>query len=53
MPSYENGGHKDEVAKNQLQKIFPEKEIVLISSRNILCGGGNIHCITQQQPSSH
>jgi agmatine deiminase len=29
---------------------FPEWEIVPVMSRDILCGGGNIHCITQQQP---
>ena len=52
MPSYENGQGLDEVAKNQLQAIFPDRKIVPVSSRLILCGGGNIHCITQQQPAS-
>ena len=33
-----------------LQKIFPERTIVGVQSREILLGGGNIHCITQQVP---
>ena len=35
---------------DSLQKIYPDKEIILFYSREILLGGGNIHCITQQQP---
>jgi len=33
-----------------LQKIFPERTIHGVESREILLGGGNIHCITQQVP---
>jgi len=33
-----------------LSEQFPDKEIIGISAREILLGGGNIHCITQQQP---
>ena len=33
-----------------LQKIFPTKNVVGVHSRQILIGGGNIHCITQQIP---
>ncbi len=40
----------DEPARNILQKNFPNREIVMIPAREILLGGGNIHCITQQQP---
>ena len=31
-----------------LQECFPTREIVPVSARTILLGGGNIHCITQQ-----
>lgn len=42
--------HDDAVAE-LLQMAFPEREIIGIDeAREILLGGGNIHCITQQQP---
>ena len=42
---------KDAEAKAILQRIFPEHEVVMVPGREILLGGGNIHCITQQQPA--
>ena len=33
-----------------MRKLCPERRIVPIDSRDILVGGGNIHCITQQLP---
>ena len=33
-----------------LQKLCPTRRIVPIFSRDILLGGGNIHCVTQQIP---
>lgn len=41
----------DELAVKTLQEALPDREIVPIYAREILLGGGNIHCITQQQPS--
>ncbi|MDF0535393.1 agmatine deiminase [Shewanella sp. A32] len=40
----------DDIAKAKLQQIFPEHEVVGVAAREILLGGGNIHCITQQIP---
>lgn len=40
----------DAKAKMTLAKLFPERKIVQIYARDILIGGGNIHCITQQIP---
>lgn len=41
----------DAIAKEILQRVFPTYEIVQVPGRDILVGGGNIHCITQQQPA--
>jgi agmatine deiminase len=40
----------DAIAKEILQKCFPNYEIVQVPGRDILLGGGNVHCITQQEP---
>jgi agmatine deiminase len=44
------GDPHDQPAVEMLQKLMQEREIVAIQAREILLGGGNIHCITQQQP---
>lgn len=44
------GDPMDVVAQKTLQTLFPTREIVPIAAREILIGGGNIHCITQQIP---
>ena len=48
---------RDMLAVKTLKDAFKEMkidvEIVPVMSRDILCGGGNIHCITQQQPLEH
>ncbi len=43
---------RDREAAAQLQKLFPERRLIGVKSREILLGGGNIHCITQQVPSA-
>lgn len=44
------GDENDEKAIELLGAIFKNRKIVPISAREILLGGGNIHCITQQVP---
>lgn len=48
MPTFDDPA--DEAAKQLLEELFPGREIVPIYARDILIGGGNIHCITQQIP---
>ena len=40
----------DSLAINVLKEAFPDRKIVGIYARDIIVGGGNIHCITQQIP---
>ncbi|WP_291969266.1 agmatine deiminase [Candidatus Symbiopectobacterium sp.] len=43
--------HTDDTVRNLLQQMFPDYAIVGVPAREILLGGGNIHCITKQIPS--
>lgn len=49
-PSFDDP--RDEEARAILQRLFPERRVVMVPGREILLGGGNIHCITQQQPQA-
>ncbi len=40
----------DKQALEKLKQLFPDREIIGVYAREIILGGGNIHCITQQQP---
>jgi agmatine deiminase len=40
----------DEQAREILGSCFPDREVVGVPAREILLGGGDIHCITQQVP---
>ncbi|AFU99101.1 agmatine deiminase [Simiduia agarivorans] len=48
-PSFDDA--KDRAAASLLSDCFPGRDIVMVPGREILLGGGNIHCITQQQPA--
>lgn len=47
-PQYDD--EYDSLALEQLQEMFPERKVVGVPTREIVYGGGNVHCITQQQP---
>jgi agmatine deiminase len=40
----------DKSAAAKLKRAFPGRKVVGVAAREILLGGGNIHCITQQVP---
>ena len=42
----------DQAAKNKLQALFPDREVVQLNIDAIAAGGGGIHCTTQQEPKS-
>jgi len=49
VPQYDDGN--DALAISQLKAIYPDREVVGVRTREIVFGGGNIHCITQQLPA--
>jgi agmatine deiminase len=49
IPTFNDPHDRD--ALDTLQRLLPERKVVGVSAREILLGGGNIHCITQQQPA--
>ena len=44
------GDKKDKAAIELLSKLMPNRKVTGIYARDIIVGGGNIHCITQQIP---
>jgi agmatine deiminase len=42
---------RDGNALRKLKSLFPGREVVGVPGREILLGGGNVHCITQQVPA--
>ncbi len=47
VPQY--GDENDELALNTIQEWFPNRKVVGVRTEEVAFGGGNIHCITQQQ----
>lgn len=48
VPQYDDAN--DALALEQIGKMFPDRKIVGVSTKEVVFGGGNIHCITQHQP---
>lgn len=53
LPAFGGENEKsDRRAAEIMQKLCPDREVISVYARDILTGGGNIHCITQQIPQS-
>jgi agmatine deiminase len=50
MPLYDK--RHDAAAKRTLERLFPTRKVLGVGTREVLLGGGNIHCITQQVPQA-
>jgi agmatine deiminase len=48
MPLYDK--RWDRAAMRTIQRLFPTRKVIGVETREVLLGGGNIHCITQQVP---
>ena len=48
VPQY--GDENDARALEEIQALHPDRKVVGVQSAEVVFGGGNIHCITQQQP---
>jgi agmatine deiminase len=42
----------DEAALDAYRRLLPGRTVVPVPGREILLGGGNVHCVTQQVPSA-
>ncbi|MCZ2080139.1 MAG: agmatine deiminase family protein [Bryobacteraceae bacterium] len=42
----------DRIALNTLARLFPDREVTGIYSRDLVLGLGTLHCLTQQQPAA-
>ena len=40
----------DREAVTKVKRLFPDRRVIGVPAREVLLGGGNIHCITQQVP---
>ena len=49
LPDFGNR-ESDAAAQGLFREVFKDLEIVPVPSRDLLYAGGNIHCITQQEP---
>jgi agmatine deiminase len=48
-PTYGQAGQGEML--DALRSLFPERQVIGLSSKALLSGGGSFHCITQQEPA--
>jgi agmatine deiminase len=42
----------DRAAVSRVKRLFPDRRVLGVPAREVLLGGGDIHCITQQVPAA-
>lgn len=47
------GSPKDEIARERLQEVFPDREVVVVNCKALLSGHGSLHCVTMQYPEGY
>ena len=52
MPAF-GDRRRDALALGLMQEIFSKRKVIQLPARELAYGGGNIHCITQQQPAGN
>lgn len=51
LPAFGGENEESDIRAAQImQKLCPDRRVIPVPARDILLGGGNIHCITQQIP---
>ena len=51
LPAFGEENEESDIRAAQImQKLCPDRRVIPVPARDILLGGGNIHCITQQIP---
>jgi len=50
VPQFDVPGDREAI--EVLERAYPEHTVVGVKGTNIILGGGNVHCITQQVPSA-
>ncbi|HEU5169404.1 MAG TPA: agmatine deiminase family protein [Gemmatimonadales bacterium] len=50
VPGYEPG--RDAAARETLQRLFPDRHVVVLDCTELVWGLGAFHCVTQQWPST-
>ena len=50
LPTF--GNPRDAQARDVLQRLFPDRQVVGVDSRALIWGRGALHCLTLQQPAA-
>jgi len=51
VPTFDD--RHDDAALEAYAALLPDRRVIPVPGREILLGGGNVHCVTQQVPSRH